>query len=138
MANSRKATAVFLVRFTARSGYRRRARASRGQTLSSLVGSTRLRLPDDRRQSDFMDAPPILHRSRWILAAALATAAAPAQESIDTGFAACRETVLPSAEELLWREIPWRDAFGIAVLEANAQERPVLLWAMNGHPLGCT
>jgi len=25
-----------------------------------------------------------------------------------------------------------------AVVEANATDKPVLLWAMNGHPMACT
>jgi hypothetical protein len=46
--------------------------------------------------------------------------------------------VLPSAAEDQWRAIPWRDALGGAVLEADEQQRPLLLWAMSGHPLGST
>ena len=46
--------------------------------------------------------------------------------------------ILPAPDELSWRKIPWRHEFGIALLLAKQQNRPVLLWAMNGHPLGCT
>lgn len=46
--------------------------------------------------------------------------------------------VIPAREELAWREIPWRPAFWDAVVEAHAADKPILLWAMNGHPLACT
>ena len=44
----------------------------------------------------------------------------------------------PSHDELAWREIPWLSTFTEGVLAADAQEKPLLFWAMNGHPLGCT
>lgn len=37
-----------------------------------------------------------------------------------------------------WRSIGWRADLASAVLEASKARRPILLWAMNGHPLGCT
>lgn len=46
--------------------------------------------------------------------------------------------IVPASEELAFREIPWRPTFWDGVVEAREQDRPVLLWAMNGHPLGCT
>jgi hypothetical protein len=49
-----------------------------------------------------------------------------------------RERIEPAAEELVWAEIPWRPTFLEAVEEARTARKPVLLWAMIGHPLGCT
>lgn len=46
--------------------------------------------------------------------------------------------VLPKPDELAWRKIPWRYELGTALVQAKQQDKPVLLWAMNGHPLGCT
>ena len=40
--------------------------------------------------------------------------------------------------ELAWEQIPWRPSFLTGLREAAAAEKPVLLWVMNGHPLGCT
>ena len=65
---------------------------------------------------------------------------------LGTGEATLREKTLaewralvePAESELAFTEIPWRPSFWSAVLEAEAQDKPVLLWAMNGHPLGCT
>jgi hypothetical protein len=46
--------------------------------------------------------------------------------------------ICPSGEESRWRRLGWRSELWAAVQEAKALQRPILLWAMNGHPLGCT
>lgn len=48
------------------------------------------------------------------------------------------EFIHPSEDELAYEEIGWRTQFWPAVEEAKALGRPILLWTMNGHPLGCT
>lgn len=53
-------------------------------------------------------------------------------------FEAVVAHVLPSEAELEWRTIPWRPTLRQGVLDGIELERPVLLWAMNGHPLGST
>jgi hypothetical protein len=53
-------------------------------------------------------------------------------------FARIRDLLLPTREELRWREIPWRASLVDAVGEAAASDKPILLWAMDGHPLGST
>jgi len=53
-------------------------------------------------------------------------------------LAAWRARIEPAAEELEWTEIPWRSTLWQGLNEAREQQRPLLLWAMNGHPLGCT
>jgi hypothetical protein len=35
-------------------------------------------------------------------------------------------------------KIPWRIRFLTAMQEAQRLEKPVMLFVMNGHPLGCT
>lgn len=44
----------------------------------------------------------------------------------------------PSAEELGWRAVRWHSSLSEAAEEAEALQRPILLWAMNGHPCGET
>lgn len=44
----------------------------------------------------------------------------------------------PNGDEVRWQDIPWRASMWQAVVDAQAQRRPVLLWTMNGHPMGCT
>lgn len=48
------------------------------------------------------------------------------------------EHLRPDSEELCYLDIAWRDTFAAGVEEAYRHRKPVLLWAMNGHPLGCT
>jgi hypothetical protein len=51
---------------------------------------------------------------------------------------AFRDLVLPTAEERAWEQIDWLPSFGQGVAAAAAGGRPLLVWVMNGHPLGCT
>ena len=37
-----------------------------------------------------------------------------------------------------WRTIPWRVSLLAARQEAAKQQKPIFIWAMDGHPLGCT
>ena len=53
-------------------------------------------------------------------------------------FDALRDGILATQEECAFEEIPWKPTFWDAVVEAQATQRPILLWTMNGHPLGCT
>jgi hypothetical protein len=46
--------------------------------------------------------------------------------------------IQPDAREQAYKEIDWRNKFWPAVEEARKLGRPILLWTMNGHPLGCT
>lgn len=46
--------------------------------------------------------------------------------------------IQPDAQEQAYKEIDWRNHFWTAVQEARQLGRPILLWTMNGHPLGCT
>jgi hypothetical protein len=46
--------------------------------------------------------------------------------------------IQPDAKEQAYKEIDWRVKFSDAIAEAKELGRPILLWTMNGHPLGCT
>ncbi len=46
--------------------------------------------------------------------------------------------VQPDAREQAYKEIDWRTSLREGMAEARALGRPILLWTMNGHPLGCT
>lgn len=77
--------------------------------------------------------------SAVVLASLLALPAAPdgprGPELTGETFPKWRDYLLPKGEDLAYRVIPWRASFWEAVVEAQAQEKPILLWAMNGHPL---
>jgi hypothetical protein len=75
------------------------------------------------------------HALRFAFTALLA-AGAVAQDATDAEFAAQRDAILPAAEERAWLAVPWRAELRTALAEANREPKPVLLWAMNGHPLG--
>ena len=72
-----------------------------------------------------------------ILSLSLIAPALPPQE-LPEEFRACAEAVAPDAGQLAWEQVSWRASFAAGVLEADSSDKPVLLWAMNGHPLGCT
>ncbi|MFT7620516.1 MAG: hypothetical protein ACI97A_004173 [Planctomycetota bacterium] len=46
--------------------------------------------------------------------------------------------IRPTKSELSFERVGWRGEFWPAVKEARMLGRPILLWTMNGHPLGCT
>ena len=46
--------------------------------------------------------------------------------------------VVPAPDELEWRSIPWRPTLFDGLRDGAKEKKPVLLWAMNGHPLGST
>ncbi len=72
--------------------------------------------------------------------AVLAVLAAPpsAQELDAPDLARWREHIRPAASETAYEAIPWIPSFAEGVRAANAARKPLLFWAMNGHPLGCT
>ncbi len=38
----------------------------------------------------------------------------------------------------LWRTIPWKTSVLSAQQIAADEKKPIFIWAMDGHPLGCT
>ena len=77
--------------------------------------------------------------STLLAAVALAPRAAQIPPQADAkSFEAILEHVVPAPEELAWRSIPWRPTLADGMRDAAKLDRPVLLWAMNGHPLGST
>ncbi len=84
-----------------------------------------------------------------VLALAQDAAPAPAPAAAQAGelgpetFAHYRALVAPTAADEEWRTVleetaPWRATFWQGVIDAQAADRPVLLFTMNGHPFGCT
>ena len=49
-----------------------------------------------------------------------------------------REFIKPTSQELAWAKIPWRSTFYDGLIDSDHEKKPLLLWVMNGHPLGCT
>ena len=48
------------------------------------------------------------------------------------------QKVLTPDQNERWRTIPWKIALLEAQRTAAEQGKPIFIWAMDGHPLGCT
>jgi hypothetical protein len=53
-------------------------------------------------------------------------------------FAALYDLIKPQGKEERWTQIPWLTSLWQARERAAAAGKPILLWEMDGHPLGCT
>ncbi len=73
-----------------------------------------------------------------LLAGSVGAVAADGPLLDETTFVKWRDYLEPSEADERWQGIPWRGRFLEAMEEAAEKNLPVLLWAMNGHPLGCT
>ena len=58
-------------------------------------------------------------------------------EITDADFARLHKELRPAKDET-WRTIPWKTSVLDAQQEAGEQQKPIFIWAMDGHPLGCT
>jgi hypothetical protein len=62
-----------------------------------------------------------------------------ASEPIDPGrFETLHQTIQPRPDEEQWLQIPWETSLWEARRKASAEGKPILLWEMDGNPLGCT
>ena len=59
--------------------------------------------------------------------------AAPAQKTADI-----IAVIAPAKNEQAWLQIPWETDLTTARRKAVAENKPIFLWEMDGHPLGCT
>ena len=80
-----------------------------------------------------------------ILLVLIPTARALAQHGITRKTELTERTYLSILESLqeppfetYWKEIPWRPNFTEAIEDARKEDKPILLWMMNGHPCGMT
>lgn len=62
----------------------------------------------------------------------------PAELPVERSEASVRDYVWTAPAEEAFLSLDWHTTFASAVLEADRVDRPVFLWTMNGHPLGCT
>jgi len=68
----------------------------------------------------------------WFVAAGAAAPLTPEQAD------KVRAVVKPQTAEQKWEQIPWKTSLWDARKQAAAEGKPILLWEMDGHPLGCT
>ena len=77
---------------------------------------------------------------RFLLAAScmLLARLAPAAEPLPADqFSTFLALIKPAAGEDRWATIPWRTSLWEARREAAKAGKPIVLWEMDGHPLGC-
>ena len=55
-----------------------------------------------------------------------------------TTFDRLHALMQPTPDELFWQQIPWLTRLWDARLKAAETGKPILLWEMDGNPLGCT
>ncbi len=53
-------------------------------------------------------------------------------------FQALHRAVTPKPNAERWTEIPWQPDLVAARQKAAREQKPLLMWIMDGHPLGCT
>ena len=78
----------------------------------------------------------------WLLACGLAAAACLAGRAAEPLTARqctrLHALIKPARGEDRWAQIPWLTSLWEARWRAAAEGKPILLWEMDGHPLGCT
>jgi hypothetical protein len=67
----------------------------------------------------------------------LSSSAADAAGLDEESFRRLHAELQPSADEP-WRTIPWKIDLLDAQKTAASEQKPIFIWAMDGHPLGCT
>lgn len=67
--------------------------------------------------------------------AAMSTTAA--EELTESNFQKLHAELQPD-NSALWRTIPWKTSVLSAQQIAAGEKKPIFIWAMDGHPLGCT
>jgi hypothetical protein len=72
------------------------------------------------------------------LLVALTGVEGPLVELNDKSFDSWRDRIRPKAAERCFETVHWLPTFWDGVMTAQKEDKPILLWAMNGHPLACT
>jgi hypothetical protein len=69
---------------------------------------------------------------------ATATQAEPAKPALsDAEYTSALKAIRPAAGEDRFAQVPWLTSLWEARKQAAEQGKPILLWEMDGHPLGC-
>jgi hypothetical protein len=72
-----------------------------------------------------------------IIGSAVISAATTAEELTESRFEKLHAELQPD-NSALWRTIPWKTSVLSAQQTAASEKKPIFIWAMDGHPLGCT
>ena len=72
-----------------------------------------------------------------LLIVVLFTKVSLAAELNESEFRSLQRQLQPPADAP-WRTIPWKITLIEAQRTAIQEQKPIFIWAMDGHPLGCT
>ena len=72
-----------------------------------------------------------------VLVAVAAPGAGAAVRIDPTKFEQVHTLIKPKPAEEKWAQIPWMASLWEARQRAAREGKPILLWEMDGHPLGC-
>ena len=67
----------------------------------------------------------------------LAGADGPPAGLTDKTFTSWRDRIRAKPAEQCYETVHWLPTFWDGVMTAQKEDKPILLWAMNGHPLAC-
>ena len=76
--------------------------------------------------------------SRLLLLLVPLSAVFNAEPLTDKSYDRIKKHIQPSEDEEAWRKAEWRTTFWEGVIDAQKADKPIMLFAMNGHPFGCT
>lgn len=78
-----------------------------------------------------------IHHLFFGLAFVIAATAAIGDELTEAEFLKLHAELQPD-NNALWRTVLWKTSVLSAQQIAAEQKKPIFIWAMDGHPLGCT
>lgn len=80
-----------------------------------------------------------MNRVKWIVGILALVPIATGHAALPkTQFDALLELCLPPKSESAWLELDWEIDLWKARERAAREGKPIFLWEMDGHPLGCT
>jgi len=87
-------------------------------------------------------APRVLRASAATLLCCAAIVFVPNSNAADSPtraqFTELHALIKPRGAEQKWEQVPWLTSLWEARQKAAREGKPILLWEMDGHPLGCT
>lgn len=72
-----------------------------------------------------------------LVAASVALPARAAEQIDPKRFEQIHTLIKPKPAEETWAQVPWLASLWQARQQAAKEGKPILLWEMDGHPLGC-
>ena len=80
-----------------------------------------------------------MNQMKWIFPLLAALTAVPCQAEITSKeFDHLFRVLLPPEAEAGWLSLDWETDLWAARQRAAKEGKPIFLWEMDGHPLGCT